>query len=213
MFFHRKKSRREAIAERLKDQPKALLEKGGRLVERPKAVLLEKSTAVLDRIHPHPKTHRTRNWVTGAVVGAATIYFFDPQQGRRRRAVAMDRARGLAGRAATRLRRAGGKVASDAYGMRQRMAHPYPEDTSYNDATLAAKVESELFVGRDIPKDRVKINAENGVVVLRGEVDRPEQIRELERAAAKIPGVMGVRTLLHLPNTPAPNKTDAMRAG
>ena len=37
------------------------------------------------------------------------------------------------------------------------------------------------------------------MVVLRGRVDSPESIRELERAAATAPGVEGVRVLLHLP--------------
>jgi osmotically-inducible protein OsmY len=56
------------------------------------------------------------------------------------------------------------------------------------------------------------INSEYGVITLRGEVDTPEQIRELEAAAARIPGVRGVQTMLHLPNTPPPNKAESIRA-
>jgi osmotically-inducible protein OsmY len=180
------------------------------LVER----VREAPGALLEKIRPEPpRPKRVRTMLAGAATGAAAMYFFDPERGHGRRAQARDRAAGLARRVGRRVGRAGGKVASDAHGMRQRLAHPHPENPSYNDATLAAKVQSELFVGRDVPKDRVSINAENGVVVLRGEVDRPEQIRELERAAAKIPGVRGVKTLLHLPNTPAPNKAEAIQAG
>ena len=39
---------------------------------------------------------------------------------------------------------------------------------------------------------------------LRGQVDRPELIHDLEEAVRKVPGVRGVENLLHLPGTPAP---------
>jgi osmotically-inducible protein OsmY len=45
----------------------------------------------------------------------------------------------------------------------------------------------------------VDIEVAGQMVVLRGRVDSPESIRELERAAATAPGVEGVRVLLHLP--------------
>jgi osmotically-inducible protein OsmY len=122
-----------------------------------------------------------------AAAGAATMYFLDPERGRARRAKARNRVERLT---STRA----------------------PVSTSYNDPTLAQKVASELFAGRDIPSDRVVINSEYGVITLRGEVDTPEQIRELEAAAARIPGVRGVQTMLHLPNTPPPNKAESIRA-
>lgn len=190
-MFARKRTRREVALEKLREAP-------GR---------------VLERIRPEPpKPKRARVALAGIAGGAAAMFFLDPQRGRARRARARDRVRGLANRAGTRLARTGGKVSSDVYGLRQRLAHGAPESVDYNDATLARKVESELFLGRDVPSDRIVINAENGVVTLRGEVDRPEQIRELEKAAAKIAGVRGVQTLLHLPNTPPPNKAEAIQA-
>jgi len=51
----------------------------------------------------------------------------------------------------------------------------------------------------------LNINAEEGCVVLRGQLDWTQQIRELEEAAGRVKGVRGVRNLLHLRNTPAPN--------
>jgi osmotically-inducible protein OsmY len=45
----------------------------------------------------------------------------------------------------------------------------------------------------------VDVEVAGRMVVLRGRVDSPEAIRELERAAATAPGVEGVRVLLHLP--------------
>jgi osmotically-inducible protein OsmY len=45
----------------------------------------------------------------------------------------------------------------------------------------------------------VEVEVAGRMVVLRGRVDSPESIRELERVAATTPGVEGVRVLLHLP--------------
>lgn len=74
-----------------------------------------------------------------------------------------------------------------------------------DDATLAHRVETELFCDPDIPKGQINVNAEHGVVVLRGEVERPEQIAAIEKKVWKIAGVRTVENLLHLPGTPAPS--------
>ena len=71
------------------------------------------------------------------------------------------------------------------------------------DAGLARKVESEIFRPVDAPKGKVDVNAENGVVFLRGEVDRP-WIERLGNEAEQVRGVKAVRNLLHAPGTPAP---------
>jgi hypothetical protein len=78
-----------------------------------------------------------------------------------------------------------------------------------NDATLRAKVETELFRPADAPKGRVTIGVVDGVVELRGTAKTPKQIRDLERRAREIPEVHDVENLLHQPKTPAPTRTDA----
>lgn len=101
--------------------------------------------------------------------------------------------------------RAGRGVAAEAYGMKQKATHLREERKPQpNDATLAAKVKSELFRPANAPKGKVDVNAENGVVFLRGEADTPEMIEDLVRRARKVQGVRDVRSLLHLPQTPAP---------
>src|SRR5213592_43789 len=49
-----------------------------------------------------------------------------------------------------------------------------------DDATLKAKVETELFRPADAPKGSVSVSVANGVVQLRGTAKTPEQIRSLE---------------------------------
>jgi hypothetical protein len=71
------------------------------------------------------------------------------------------------------------------------------------DVTLAHKVETILFRDRDVPKGQININAEEGVVFLRGEVDRPELVGELEARVRAVKGVRAVENLLHLPGRPS----------
>ncbi len=75
----------------------------------------------------------------------------------------------------------------------------------YDDAELAHKVESVVFRDDDLPKSEVSINAENGTVFLRGQVDSPDTIVRFERAVRDVEGVGGVENLLHVPGTPAPH--------
>jgi hypothetical protein len=135
-------------------------------------------------------------YVFFAAVGAALAFFFDPQSGRRRRHMALDRTASLARRKGRRLART---VAAETYGVTMKARHmreaskPQP-----NDATLVQKVESEVFRDPAIPKGQINVNAENGVVFLRGEVDSPALIALLERETREVKGVRAVENLLRL---------------
>ena len=140
-------------------------------------------------------------------LGAALAYFFDPQNGRRRRALTRDRAPALFRGSARRAERVGRAAQAEAYGVAQKAKHlkeePKPQP---DDVTLARKVETEIFRDADVPKGQINVNAENGVVVLRGEVEQPDLIKDLEKKASKVQGVREVENLLHTPGTPAPTK-------
>jgi osmotically-inducible protein OsmY len=73
-----------------------------------------------------------------------------------------------------------------------------------DDVTLSHQVESELFRTHHEAKGRVSVNAANGVVQLRGEVDSPELIDDLVERARSVSGVKEVENLLHTPGTDAP---------
>ena len=75
---------------------------------------------------------------------------------------------------------------------------------SVDDVTLARQVESELFREDKTPKGQISVNAANGVVQLRGEVEQPELIDELVQRAHSVRGVREVESLLHLPGEAAP---------
>lgn len=141
------------------------------------------------------------------LAGAAAMYFFDPDRGKRRRSLARDRAAGTLRRAGDLSLRLQRRAASDSYGLSQRLSHP-PElqEMPANDAVLAQKVMSELFRDQRIPKGSINVNAENGIVQLRGQVEHPEQILEIESRVRRIAGVSDVEVLLHLPGTVAPTR-------
>jgi osmotically-inducible protein OsmY len=141
--------------------------------------------------------------MAGAV--AAITYFFDANSGARRRAMLRDRTLAFFRRGARKSERAGRAVAAEAYGVTQKVQHLKEEDKGpIDDVTLTRKVETEIFREADVPKGQINVNAEHGVVYLRGEVESPDMISDLEKQARKVQGVSDVRNLLHTPGTPAP---------
>jgi osmotically-inducible protein OsmY len=81
---------------------------------------------------------------------------------------------------------------------RRKRAHAATDDVS-----LARKVETHIFRPHDAPKGDVSVDVEAGIVYLRGVADEQWRTRFGEEAA-KVPGVTGVRNLLHAFGTPTP---------
>jgi osmotically-inducible protein OsmY len=123
-------------------------------------------------------------------LGAALKYFFDPESGESRRAMVQSRLRGLF--------RQGEHLGQKAKSRVKTSKEPT------DDVTLARKVESEIFSDEEVPKGQINVNAENGKIVLRGEVGQQEMIRDLEKRARSVQGVSDVENLLHLPGAEAP---------
>jgi gas vesicle protein len=154
-----------------------------------------------------PKKRRTGEILmagVAGVVGAAAAFFLDPVSGKRRRHVARDWVAARFRRGGQKAGQAGRAVGARAYGTWRSATHVSEAGVPESDATLAHKVESEVFRGLDIPSGRVNINAEYGVITLRGAVDRTEQIEELELRTRRVGGVRDVENLLHLSGTSAP---------
>jgi BON domain-containing protein len=155
-----------------------------------------------------------RAWPTAAVAGiavaggAAIAYFLDPERGRARRAQTVDRLAGTVRRTADSAARAGRKLSSDAEGWTN-MVVSLPARRNrepLDDATLAHKVETELFRDPDFDKGKVNINAENGIIVVRGEVPM-DVARQIEIRVRRIDGVKEVQNLLHEPEFDAEPKS------
>ena len=145
---------------------------------------------------------RTRSqipfYVSAALGGAALAYYLDRQSGRRRRHQTRDRALSLARHGTKRARKLVHHATADASGTARRAVHALrpPAEVEVDDATLVDKVESIVFRKNDVPKGQININAENGVVFLRGQVERADLVETLEARVRKVRGVKDVQNLL-----------------
>jgi len=138
-------------------------------------------------------------------IGAALAYFFDPDNGRRRRKIAADKAGKLVRKAGQQAQGA----TAQAQGLKEKATHlSEQEKPQPDDITLARKVESEIFRDADVPKGQINVNVEDGVVYLRGELEQPDLIDDLEAQARKVQGVRDVENLLHVPGEEAPAKAE-----
>jgi osmotically-inducible protein OsmY len=138
-------------------------------------------------------------------LGALIAYFFDPSNGHRRRALARDRFPALFRRSSKRVEHAGRAVTAEATAAKQKVKHrKEAEKPQPDDVTLARKVETEILRDTEVPKGQINVNAENGKVVLRGEVEKPSMIKDLEKRTRKVQGVQEVENLLHTPGSAAP---------
>jgi hypothetical protein len=142
--------------------------------------------------------------VGGVAAGVLLEYFLDPSAGKRRRHGARDRTVSRVRRGERRAVRRARRAESHAFGVARRTLSARrrrPEEL--DDVTLAQKVQSELRAGADM--GRISVNAENGIVFLRGTLEHDEDIERLGNAARAIAGVRDVENLLHAPGTPAPH--------
>ena len=137
-------------------------------------------------------------------LGAVIAYYFDPENGHRRRALARERIPALLRRSSAHAEQAGKAVTSEVKATKAKVAHrKEAEKPQPDDVTLARKVETEIFRDAKVPKGQINVNAENGKVVLRGEVEKPSLIKDLEKRTRNVQGVREVENLLHTPGSPA----------
>jgi osmotically-inducible protein OsmY len=151
-----------------------------------------------------------RKVVLLSAAAAVAAYFFDPRMGRTRRAQVSSRLGGLFRTAARRT----GDRAEYAAGRLEGLKHAGSKgDAPPSDVALKDKIESEVLSRGEYPKGRINVTVVDGVAELHGTCDTPDQMQELESEVRKVTGVLDVRSHLHLPKTPAPNKEDSLRAG
>jgi osmotically-inducible protein OsmY len=144
---------------------------------------------------------------TGVAIGAALAFFFDPKNGTRRRHEIRDRFLAIFRRTGKGAGQLGQSAKTRGFALKQKATNlnESPKEQP-DDVTLARKVETEIFRDPDVPKGDINVNAENGVVFLRGAVTDESLIEALADAARKVQGVREVENFLHVSGTPAPTK-------
>jgi len=146
---------------------------------------------------------RLRVFLIGLGAGALLALFADPASGKRRRAMARDKAGAYRRRSSRQVAAGGRSVRSGIQARKAQLAHRTPVERDYDDATLTDHVRSEL--GRDpLAHQGILVNAQKGVIQLRGQVGSEDDIEELVKRTEEINGVRAVENLLHVPGAPAP---------
>lgn len=144
--------------------------------------------------------------VLGALFGAVAEYLLDPARGHARRAELRERSAAAVRRPAKRARRTAARKAAYLRGRAHRVGHRFmPSHPPTDDRTLVDRVRSEVLGHRRFGRLSINVDAVDGVVTLRGQLDDQDTIRNLEAAVGKVPGVCRVENLLHVPHTTPPN--------
>jgi gas vesicle protein len=143
--------------------------------------------------------------LAGAAAGATAMFMFDPQQGRRRRALARDKVihvRNVIDQTLTeelpkRIEYASGF----AEGAKHRL-HTVIEDSDRrpeNEHVLIDRVQSTVFRDADVPKGNINIDAAGTTVYLRGSVEDDGMREEIEERVRRVEGVDDVINLINQP--------------
>jgi osmotically-inducible protein OsmY len=149
-----------------------------------------------------------KRFLIALVTGGMLAYFLDPNNGTRRRNIARDRLTSIAGRTSKQVSR----QAAYRSGVAQGIGPHQHDNINPDDRTLRDRVESEVLRDPKFDKAPVNFNVVNGVVEVRGELPTQGDIDALVSRIKSIRDVKGVHNYLHLPNTPAPNKEEAIQA-
>jgi hypothetical protein len=157
--------------------------------------------------------------VAGAVsIGAAAMYYLDPHSGRHRRALVRDRLAHIR-RVITRdvpkaAERRGRFLHGVAKGVQHAAAEILPHRHAHaDDETLVARVRSEVLRGAGVKAGEIHVDAYEGCVTLRGQLEQAGDIQHIVDATKRVEGVTEVRNYLHLPGELAPNKAAALGNG
>jgi osmotically-inducible protein OsmY len=133
-------------------------------------------------------------------LGAAAAYFLDPEKGPQRRQMARSRAQSLMQQGSSQAqemgRQAGISQPSDVI---RKVGGGKPSVAESDYATLSEKVKTELFSDHEV-KGQINVDAEEGVIYLRGELPTQAKIDEVIKKTRLVEGVKDVRNHIHTPS-------------
>jgi hypothetical protein len=167
-------------------------------------ILLRRSRRDPGRLRQRSARELAAVAASALAAGAALEFFFDPHSGKRRRHVVGDRTTAAFRRRARKVERQAHYEAGKMVGLAHAITHHDHAVPELDDVSLVRKVESELFRDRTIPKGPISINADRGIVVLRGQLEDAQEIERIEHEVREVAGVRDVENLLHPPGVPAP---------
>ncbi|HEY8490457.1 MAG TPA: BON domain-containing protein [Dehalococcoidia bacterium] len=159
----------------------------------------------LGRRRARPRWRTRLAWLgLGMLGGAALMLILDPQAGRRRRALIRDKAvrarhtvtRDIPAQTGRWARYAGGRMQGTLYRARHAVGLVRQEPPPDTDRFIADRVESEVLGDPRVPKGAININAVDGVVYVRGQVEDKDTAEYILHRVSHVEGVKEVRNLL-----------------
>lgn len=139
--------------------------------------------------HPRDQLLHMRSLIGGLALGAGCMYFLDPYQGRRRRALVRDQLLSACVQSGDFLAKAIRDLGNRASGIMAETPYAWTEE-EVDDATLVARVRSQ--VGRAVSHPRaIEVTATQGRVTLRG----PVLAHEVSRLLQMVRSVRGVQAV------------------
>lgn len=158
--------------------------------------------------------------VGGLGLGAALMYLFDPDRGRRRRALIRDKAEGVANKAGDYAGKMSRDVRNRAYGLVAETKSIFQHD-EVTDDVLIDRVRAKLG-HYSVDVGAIDVTAQSGTVILSGRV-LAKEVPDALRAVRSVRGVKRVENQLamrpesgsvpSLPDTPAPLGSQPATAG
>jgi len=133
----------------------------------------------------------TRSVLIGAAAGSALMYLLDPNGGRRRRALVRDRITRATRKTRGGLTAAARDVSNRASGLAAATRGRWAESNFTSNSKLVDRVRSKLGRASSHPH-AIAVDADDGVVTLRGPVLASEVQRVLATVAA-VRGVAGIK--------------------
>jgi hypothetical protein len=133
------------------------------------------------------------------LMGAGTAFFLDPQQGKRRRRLIVDRTFGFLRRgrraAIRKVKFAGGHL----QGLLALTRHlRRRSDVATDDRTVEQRIRSDAFRDAGITTSDVEVAVENGIAKLTGSIDNTSLADDLIARVRKVPGVREVSAELQV---------------
>jgi len=153
--------------------------------------------------------------MAAAAFGSLLAFFFDPNSGRGRRAKAQDRLGAFLRRSTNRIEKRGHYAASRIGGLGHQLENALAgqNEEAPNDATLVQRVESQIMRGQEATKGAININAEDGVIVLRGRTGSVTTDHRLGKSCPSREGGAGSQESTSPPWYPGAEQTGAAIVG
>jgi hypothetical protein len=131
------------------------------------------------------------------VLGAATVFFLDPRDGRRRRHQLRDRTlralRRLGRAVARRTRFYGGRVRGVAHEARTAVS---PSEVESDDVVVRQRILSDALRDAAVEAKDLEVDVHDGVATLRGTVPSSSLADDLVSRVREVPGVRAVTPAL-----------------